>query len=621
MAPGRPAELRGIGRIAPAFLVVALIGGGLWLLLGHQRPRRATREIASPYANAHPGVNYVGDTACAGCHAEIAASYRGHSMARALRPMADAPDEARGGPEERELFRAGGFQYTSRREGDRTIHREARRDGRGRVIGSVEGEARYVLGSGAHAMAFLIERDGYLFQSPITWYSQQDRWDLAPGYRGRDDRFDRQITPRCLVCHANAADHIEGTEGRYREPIFRGHGIGCERCHGPGELHAAAPIVAAGGPPNIVNPARLKPDLRDAVCQQCHLLGETIIARYGRALEDFRPGLPLHEFVTVFVRDDDASGDHPNADHVEQMQRSRCFRASEGAMGCVSCHDPHALPAPDWKVAYYRDRCVKCHQERGCSLPETERNAGDLGDNCVACHMPKAATSDVPHVATTLHSIPRKPAASAASAPGEERPPLVPFHRALMDEDSRRETGRDLGVALRHRRGRDGATALPLLETATRDRPDDILARESLGFVQWGLGKAEDARRTFDAVLRTEPNRESALEAAALVAGQLDRHDEAIALWRRAIAVDPWRSSFHVELAEQLGRADHWDEAVAAAREAIRLNPSHPRPRMVLILAAKRQGSALSAQIEFEKLLEFDPPDRAAIVRWFQSLR
>ena len=70
----------------------------------------------------------------------------------------------------------------SRSRDGRTIHRETRRDRAGKVIAQVEGEVRYVLGSGSHARAFLIERDDYLFQSPITWYSQESA-GLAPGMR------------------------------------------------------------------------------------------------------------------------------------------------------------------------------------------------------------------------------------------------------------------------------------------------------------------------------------------------------------------------------------------------------------------------------------------------------
>src|SRR6185437_7885781 len=97
----------------------------------------------------------------------------------------EAPAEFRGEAAPRELFEALGFAYSLERRDGRTIHRETRRDRDGRVIGEVEGEVRYVLGSGSRARAFLIGRDDYLFQSPVTWYSQRSCWDLAPGFEDR----------------------------------------------------------------------------------------------------------------------------------------------------------------------------------------------------------------------------------------------------------------------------------------------------------------------------------------------------------------------------------------------------------------------------------------------------
>ena len=51
----------------------------------------------------------------------------------------------------------------------------------------------------------------------------------------------------------------------------------------------------------IVNPATLEPSLRDAVCEQCHLIGPRRISRAGTRSEDYRPGLPFYRFWSVFV--------------------------------------------------------------------------------------------------------------------------------------------------------------------------------------------------------------------------------------------------------------------------------------------------------------------------------
>ncbi len=175
--------------------------------------------------------------------------------------------------------------------------------------------------------------------------------------------------------------------------MFRGHAIGCERCHGPGELHVAQPHDVADGP-NIVNPRDLTPVLREDVCQQCHLLGQKTIDRRGHQLADYRPGLSLAEFVTVFSRPSNRQEGHTNGDHVEQMSRSRCFRASDGALGCISCHDPHRLPPEKSKGAYYEARCLACHADRGCALPALDRAERGNEHDCIACHMPRA---DVRH--------------------------------------------------------------------------------------------------------------------------------------------------------------------------------------------------------------------------------
>ena len=216
----------------------------------------------------------------------------------------------------------------------------------------------------------LIERDGFLIQSPITWFAHKGRWDISPGYGELSPRpnFERIIEPECLFCHANQLHHVAGTLNRYEEPIFEGHAIGCERCHGPGELHVNRRGQSTEPDLTIVNPANLAPALRDSVCQQCHLQGWFRFTRAGREPFDFRPGLPLHRFLAVFVRTIDKRGKLGSVGQVEQMESSRCFRASQGQLGCIWCHDPHRLPEPSTKDAYYRERCLECHEKKGCAL-------------------------------------------------------------------------------------------------------------------------------------------------------------------------------------------------------------------------------------------------------------
>ena len=128
----------------------------------------------------------------------------------------------------------------------------------------------------------------------------------------------------------------------------------------------------------IVNPAKLAPALRESVCQQCHLQGWFRFPRAGRDWFDFRPSLPLHRFLAVFVKKNGNQGKFEVDGQVEQMESSRCFRASQGQLGCISCHDPHRLPDPATKAAYYRERCLECHEKDGCSLPWPSGKPGDV---------------------------------------------------------------------------------------------------------------------------------------------------------------------------------------------------------------------------------------------------
>src|SRR5262249_32128900 len=152
----------------------------------------------------------------------------------------------------------------------------------------------FALGSGKRGRSYLIDHEGYLFQSAISWFTQTNSWNLAPGLEPHP-HSDRRLTVECLFCHCNSVEPVAVTSNHFREPIFRGcYAIGCERCHGPGELHAQ--LRQEGDTPDedtsIVNPGRLPPALREAVCQQCHLQGQIRILRRGRQPFEFRPGLP-----------------------------------------------------------------------------------------------------------------------------------------------------------------------------------------------------------------------------------------------------------------------------------------------------------------------------------------
>jgi Flp pilus assembly protein TadD len=521
----------------------------------------------------------------------------------------------------------GGLRYLVEHRGSRVFHTETLLGIDGQQLAQTEAEIEVVLGSGTRGRSYLVNRNGYLFQSPVAWFTQRQCWDLSPGYTDRNLHFERPITPGCLFCHSNYAEHVEHTMNRYESPIFRGFAVGCERCHGPGELHARQPGLEAEAD-YIVNPRRLKPELREAVCQQCHLQGDLRILRANREVFDYRPGLPLHLFWSVFVRSPDFSGFDKSVGQVEQMYSSRCYRGSNGQLGCISCHDPHRVIAPDERIAHYRDRCAGCHATADCSLPlpdRTQRNE----NNCIACHMPPLQ-ADIPHTAMSDHRIPRRPEDAEAPSPDTQRDrsdtPVAHFHADIVDaRDDGIQRDRAVALALLARETEEvrprtwlARTAQPLLESAVNARPDDVPAWEALGYAHWSQGRFPEAESSFSHALNLAPTREATLIDLAQLNARLGRHGAALEYLQRAIAVNPYMSAYHAEVARLQASRGQWKLAAQACRTALQLNPAEREYRKALVTALLRSGAEQEAQHEFALLLQCEPPVRhEALRRWF----
>jgi hypothetical protein len=612
--------------VAGALVPVALWAG--WRLLRPSppgyRPPGDPRLGPTPYLNVRPGVAYVGDRACARCHRGITESYHRHPMGRSLAPAAelDGPEEY--GESAHNPFAAFGVSYRAEVRGRRVFHRELARTLSGDLVLDHEEEVRYGVGSGTRARSYLVERaGGYLYESPLTWYSRRGRWDLSPGYGPEHPHFGRAVIRECLFCHANRVEPDEDVLNRYELPVFRGYAVGCERCHGPGELHVREQEggeTFPAGTFTIVNPARLEAPLREAVCEQCHLHGRRI-PRRGRSLFEYRPGLPLHAFASVFVRGPEAG--QKFVGHVEQMHASRCYRASEGRLGCTSCHDPHEKPAPGQRVEFFRARCLACHAGHGCSLAEAERRATQPDDSCAACHMPRVPASDIPHASVTDHRVPRRPS-PAGGEPGEgSGGKFVHFHRGLVAGDDP-EVRRDLGVALawrlKDRTRRDvGEEALPLLEGALREWPDDPLGRDALGDALWLVGRRGEALAELERNLADHPGRELTLEDAATLAGELGEADKARGYWHRVLKANPWNVGARVALGRLDAGEGDWAGAGRWCREALRVSPADVGARQLLVRCHLREGRRREAEAELERIVTLQPGRALAWREWFAA--
>src|SRR6185312_8441557 len=153
--------------------------------LGTPRPfARAKESNAVLFLLALP--LFVGNQACAACHADIAAKYSQTPMAQTSGHVsAVAPGSFR--------HAASGTQYQVESSG-------AVRLSRGASVG--ERLLKYFIGSGAEGRSYLWQRDGFLFEAPVTWYARTKTWAASPGYESdRQSRWNRAVEPSCLFCH------------------------------------------------------------------------------------------------------------------------------------------------------------------------------------------------------------------------------------------------------------------------------------------------------------------------------------------------------------------------------------------------------------------------------------
>jgi tetratricopeptide (TPR) repeat protein len=545
-------------------------------------------------------------------------------------------------------FVRGAGHFEIRRAGNTITHKEIYRVAD--QVSSIEAPIDYAMGSGNQGRSYLSNRDGWLFQSPISWYSHKTArlsplywlwpkppWDLSPGYENNLAHFNRPIVNSCVFCHCDLVTPVEHTLSRYKQPLFpRQQAIGCERCHGPGELHVAS--RRRGDKPRvdftIVNPARLKPALREAICQQCHLQGEARIERRGKSMFDFRPGLPLHNFLSVFVKPPQLSNSTKAVSHTEQMHFSRCFQETRGSanqLGCTSCHNPHRVPPLQNRVGHYRQQCLKCHQETSCHLTPAVRRKQQADDSCIACHMPPAKSSNIVHAAVTDHRILRRP-----DSPPQRQPEfqwagigLMHFHRDLVDPKFEGLT-RDLALAMIEKAVESEPNmnevalisrhALPFLNDAVEEHEDDVPAMEAQAYALWHLKELDEALQVLKRLLAKAPRRERALQLAVQITTALGDAEEAQVYGQQLLKLNPWHPNYHTYMANVYTLRGQWDEAVKECLECLRINPTSMATRQILIECWLSLGDKKKALLEFKRLLDIVPPvARNSLEEWFDQ--
>lgn len=572
--------------------------------------------------NLTPDVAYVGDAVCAQCHSKEARTYRETAMGRSFALAADLLAQgALSIPPDGASFvhKKSNTRYRIFVEDGALKHSEIRMDAEGRDLLTDTRTVTYVLGSGDRARTFLLKQGDRLFQSPVAYRPHRDGWGMAAGYDvEKQIHFTRNVPGACLFCHANRASFVETSTNRYREPVFDGLAIGCERCHGPGALHVAErrnePLAPEGNRPTIVNPAWLPEKLRDSVCFQCHLQGDMRVVKTEHPLYDFRPGLPLSDYFAVFHArraGGSGAGGFKVVGHVERLRASRCWKESGGRLACLTCHDPHRTPHGEEAVEQFRAACLTCHKAE-----QHPPLAGPDLRNCAGCHMAKRPPSDAPHTVFTDHLIARQPA--PPDDPKQDGEVIELVNNLEGDRGNPRDEGvaslffsryeKDVGPA------RKGVALLEPLMTAVPRGPIDVEALRLLAGYYENQGQTEKARGVLETLVAHAPLKgefKAALSELYLSSGRLERADR---LARQAVEEDPHLARAHLALADAHFASQDLTTAETQYRAALEDDPALAAAHTGLGNVALTRGDSGRAETAYRAATALDPESRDARV-------
>jgi Tfp pilus assembly protein PilF len=363
-------------------------------------------EETSPYLNQHDSVQYVGMETCRLCHADKFETYMHTGMGLSFNIASPEKTSAVFQTHAPVYDSVNDFFYKPFFDGEVMKILEFRLEGKDTTYKREEVIA-YIIGSGQHTNSHLVNFNGYIYQAPITFYTQRKKWDMAPGMEaGYNSRYTRMIETECMNCHNGYPVSVQGSINKYEKVAM---GIDCERCHGPGSLHVAN--VSAGNlidtarmiDYTIVNPRKLTVDLQNQLCLRCHLQGINVL-NTGSTFFDFKPGDYIADHWNIFLPRFDGKNDQfLMASQAERLEQSKCYVQSQN-ISCITCHNPH-ITVKQTPSEYFNNACLSCHTNENSACRETSAKRSAVSDNCVRCHMPQSEAIDIPHVSITDHKI------------------------------------------------------------------------------------------------------------------------------------------------------------------------------------------------------------------------
>lgn len=326
-----------------------------------------------------PG-RFAGTAACGECHADLVRQQQASAHARTLRSLGQgrAPRAPLSGQPVLDPLTSAEYRVVAD-QGQAVLQLRS---------GGLPAQAglNWEFGSGQHAHGYLIFLpDQTVVDCRLNWYRSIDGWDFASGQdkplRGLVTQPLGRVLPpaevaRCFSCHstellAQGATRAGVPGERLRLNLERTVvGVSCERCHGPRADHVER--SRRGVPPSPR--ARLTAAEVNRLCGECH--SRTDLTSSHEVIARFQPW---------------------------GLERSECYRQSQGRLSCLTCHDPHGDASQE--PGFYDQRCRSCHSAAPAPTGVAARVCPvNPRSGCAGCHMARDSKAML-HVTFTDHQI------------------------------------------------------------------------------------------------------------------------------------------------------------------------------------------------------------------------
>jgi predicted CXXCH cytochrome family protein len=494
----------------------------------------------------------------------------------------------------------------------------------------------YVLGSGNHGQTFLhVTAQDTLEQLPFGWYAENGgTWAMIPGYDRPDNAGStRLVKYECLFCHDSYPHDPPGPSPAPTAPVYHlplPQGIGCQRCHGPGERHVET-VTRAGATlaqvrASIVNPAQLTPEREFEVCLQCHLETSSLLLphallRVDRGMYSYRPGQPLGAYRLDLDRAPEKNTRFEIADAPYRLRQSQCYLQTQSwapakRMQCTTCHDPHNIPRGEAATQHYDAVCLTCHAA-GAPAPMA-RSHNNTNPDCISCHMPKRRTDDAIHIAMTDHLIQRQPPPNLLAAKQEYyesratsyKGEVVPYWPAKLAPTEQNQLDLAAAQVEEDSNLRQGITELTALLQKYHPAQADYYV--DLADALHDAGEPAPSAATYEEALRHAPNNGgngSAVILLRLGHAQMDwqQWPQAAATLQRVTVTTPTDPVPWALLGEALFQQGQNAAAQRALTQAITLDPDSAEPYNYLGGLLVRGGDMAGAEKDFRRAIELQP--------------